>query len=78
MQREVASGAKTSVMEALQDAKIFSAVERIGWPDAFIEHGSSVSKLREDNGLSAEAILDKVLASYKELEIEVVATEKSR
>ncbi len=74
----ITGGLGTSVMEALQDAKIFSAVERIGWPDAFIEHGSSVSKLREDNGLSAEAILDKVLASYKELEVEVVATEKSR
>jgi 1-deoxy-D-xylulose-5-phosphate synthase len=60
----ITGGLGTAVMEALQTADLHCPVERIGWPDAFIEHGSSVSKLREENGLSAEAILERVLARY--------------
>lgn len=73
----ITGGLGTAVMEALQEAKTHCPVERIGWPDAFIEHGSSVSKLREENGLSAEAILDKVLARYQALQKQVAATKES-
>lgn len=63
----ITGGLGTAVMEALQSAKLqHCPVERIGWPDAFIEHGSSVNKLREENGLSPEAILERVLAKYQE------------
>ena len=52
-------------MEALQAADLHNCrVERIGWPDAFIEHGSSVKKLRNENGLSAEAIQERVIAKF--------------
>jgi 1-deoxy-D-xylulose-5-phosphate synthase len=62
----ITGGLSTAVMEALQTAKLqHCPVERIGWPDAFIEHGSSVKKLREENGLSPEAILERVLAKYQ-------------
>lgn len=62
----ITGGLGTAVMEALQTAKLqHCPVERIGWPDAFIEHGSSVNKLREENGLSPEAILERVLAKYQ-------------
>jgi 1-deoxy-D-xylulose-5-phosphate synthase len=60
----VTGGLGTAVSDALQDAGLLHPVERIGWPDAFIDHGSSVAKLREDYGLSAERILEKVLARY--------------
>lgn len=73
----ITGGLGTAVMEALQEAKIHRPVERIGWPDAFIEHGSSVSKLREENGLSAEAILEQVLSSYQSQQAEVTATKES-
>jgi 1-deoxy-D-xylulose-5-phosphate synthase len=33
-------------------------VVRVGWPDAFIEHGK-VESLREKYGLTAEAALEK-------------------
>ena len=56
-------------MEALQDADIHCSVQRIGWPDTFIEHGSSVTKLREENGLSAETILETVLARFQKVEV---------
>ena len=63
----ITGGLGTAVMEELQSAKLqHCPVERIGWPDAFIEHGSSVNKLREENGLSPEAILERVLAKYQE------------
>lgn len=57
----ITGGLGTAVMEALQEAEVSCPVERIGWPDTFVEHGSSVSKLREENGLSAEAMLERVL-----------------
>ncbi|TVP75105.1 MAG: 1-deoxy-D-xylulose-5-phosphate synthase [Puniceicoccaceae bacterium] len=60
----ITGGLGTAVMEALQEANSPCPVERIGWPDTFVEHGSSVARLRQDNGLSAEAILERVLAAY--------------
>jgi 1-deoxy-D-xylulose-5-phosphate synthase len=61
----ITGGLGTAVMEALQAADQYSPVERIGWPDAFIEHGTSVSQLRSENGLSPEAILEQVLAKFQ-------------
>src|SRR3984957_14943869 len=37
----LAGGFGSSVLEALQEAECTAAVERIGWPDRFVEHGSS-------------------------------------
>ncbi|MGB0409722.1 MAG: 1-deoxy-D-xylulose-5-phosphate synthase [Opitutales bacterium] len=53
-------GFGTAVVEALQSRALACPVERIGWPDEFVEHGSSVSALRESAGLNAEAILERV------------------
>jgi 1-deoxy-D-xylulose-5-phosphate synthase len=63
----ITGGLGTAVMEALQDADIHCSVQRIGWPDTFIDHGSSVAKLREAYSLSAEAILDTVLARFQKV-----------
>ena len=61
----ITGGLGSAVMEALQAADLHSCpIERIGWPDAFIEHGSSVNKLRDENGLSPKAILERVIAKF--------------
>jgi 1-deoxy-D-xylulose-5-phosphate synthase len=63
----ITGGLGTAVGEALQAADIQCPVERIGWPDAFIEHGSSVTILRDENGLSPESIRDRVVQRYERL-----------
>lgn len=64
----ITGGLGTAVMETLQDADIHCPVQRIGWPDAFIEHGSSVTRLRQEHGLSAESILETVLARFQKVD----------
>ena len=74
----VTGGLGTAIMEALQEAAIACPVQRIGWPDAFIEHGDSVTKLREENNLSSEKILEVVLARYRQIDVnEGVASEEA-
>ncbi len=55
------NGFGAACVEHLQDAGIRTPVERIGWPDKFIEHGKP-EILREKHGLTPQAALDKVLA----------------
>jgi len=57
-------GFGSNVLEALQDEGITTPVCRIGWPDNFVEHGSSVAHLRAENGLSPEAIEEKIFSHY--------------
>lgn len=52
-------GFGAAVIEHLHDAGIYTPVERIGWPDQFIEHGK-VDILREKHGLTVENALAKV------------------
>jgi 1-deoxy-D-xylulose-5-phosphate synthase len=61
----LAGGFGSAVLETLQEADCPVAVERIGWPDKFIEHGSSVEKLRAAYGLSPDAIHRRVLARWR-------------
>lgn len=63
----ISGGFGTAVMEALQANHCLHAVERIGWPDQFIEHGSSVAALRDTVGLNPQSILDRVLERYRAL-----------
>ena len=62
-------GFGSAVLEALQEAKtpanapVRARVERIGWPDVFVEHGDDVATLRAAHGLSPEAIHDRVRAA---------------
>ena len=46
-------GYGASVLELLNDKGISTPVARIGWPDQFIEHASTVDHLREKYGLTA-------------------------
>ncbi len=59
------NGFGASVIENLHDAGIHTPVERIGWPDQFIEHGKPET-LRELHGLTAEAAAEKVLKYFRE------------
>jgi 1-deoxy-D-xylulose-5-phosphate synthase len=53
-------GFGTAVLEALSDAGLSVPIERLGWPDAFIGHGSSQAALREAHGLSPASMLARV------------------
>jgi len=65
-------GFGSSVLEALQDADCPAAVERIGWPDKFVEHGSSVESLRAAYGLSPDEMHRRVLSRWRNLREERV------
>ncbi len=54
------NGFGSAVIEHLNDAGIKTPVERIGWPDQFIEHGR-VDILREKHGLTVERAMEKAL-----------------
>lgn len=51
-------GFGSAVLEYLSSKNLRVPVVRIGWPDAFIEHGK-VDQLREKHGLSVAAALEK-------------------
>ncbi len=54
----LAGGFGSAVLETLNSLDLATPVVRIGWPDAFIEHGK-VEALRAKYGLTAEAALEK-------------------
>ncbi|HEU5342215.1 1-deoxy-D-xylulose-5-phosphate synthase [Edaphobacter sp.] len=54
----LAGGFGSAVMETLNELDLHVPVVRVGWPDAFIEHGK-VDALRTKYGLTAEAALLK-------------------
>ena len=61
----LAGGFGSAIVEELQETGIQVPVERIGWPDQFIPHGSSDAQLRGDHGLSPETIEEKIIARWK-------------
>ena len=60
-------GFGSAVVEALQEAGAGTAVERIGWPDRFIDHGSSVAGLRAAHGLAPDDLHRRVLERWRRL-----------
>jgi 1-deoxy-D-xylulose-5-phosphate synthase len=71
----LAGGFGSAVLEALQEADCPTAVERIGWPDKFVEHGTSVDVLRASYGLSPDDIHRRVLARWRNLREEHIAAD---
>jgi 1-deoxy-D-xylulose-5-phosphate synthase len=57
-------GYGSSVLELLSAKRIHVPVVRIGWPDRFIEHASSVDHLRHKYGLTAENTVSQVKAQF--------------
>ncbi len=56
----VAGGFGSAVLETLQAANCLTPVERIGWPDKFIEHGTNAETLRAAYGLSTDDIVRRI------------------
>ena len=54
------NGFGLSIIELLHDEIINTPVERIGWPDKFIEHGKP-EILRKKHGITSEAAIGKIL-----------------
>ncbi|MGY8675641.1 MAG: transketolase C-terminal domain-containing protein, partial [Verrucomicrobiia bacterium] len=52
------------VMDYLATSGIRVPIKRIGWPDEFIEHASSVGYLRNKHGLTAEAAIEIVAEKF--------------
>ena len=61
----LAGGFGSAVLEALQDADCPAAVERLGWPDKFVEHGSSVAVLRAAHGLGPDELHRRILDRWR-------------
>jgi 1-deoxy-D-xylulose-5-phosphate synthase len=58
-------GYGSAVVELFNDRRIHVPVVRIGWPDQFIEHASSVDHLRQKYGLTAENAVAQVKAQFQ-------------
>src|SRR5580658_8202845 len=55
-------GYGASVLELLSEKRITTPVVRIGWPDQFIEHASTVDHLRQKYGLTANHVVARLKA----------------
>jgi 1-deoxy-D-xylulose-5-phosphate synthase len=66
----LAGGFGSAVLEALQEAGCPANVERIGWPDTFVQHGSSVEELRAANGLSPDHMHRRIVDRWRNLSAE--------
>jgi len=53
-------GYGSAVLELMAEKQIATPVIRIGWPDQYIEHASSVDYLREKYALTVNATVEKV------------------
>jgi 1-deoxy-D-xylulose-5-phosphate synthase len=68
----LSGGFGSAVLEALQEAECATPVERIGWPDRFVEHGSSADELRARYGMSRDDMRRRVLERWRKLSAERV------
>src|ERR1700733_13103754 len=68
----LAGGFGSAVMETLNVLELQVPVVRVGWPDAFIEHGK-VESLREKYGLTAEAALEKARPHLSKMMEQILA-----
>jgi 1-deoxy-D-xylulose-5-phosphate synthase len=57
-------GYGSSVLELFSDRRVATPVVRIGWPDQFIEHASSVDYLRQKYGLTVEHAVAQVRVAF--------------
>jgi 1-deoxy-D-xylulose-5-phosphate synthase len=54
-------GYGSTVMELFGDKQVTSPVLRVGWPDQFVEHATSVADLRNKYGLTAKDTVEKAM-----------------
>jgi 1-deoxy-D-xylulose-5-phosphate synthase len=60
----LSGGYGSSVLELFSEKQVSTPVVRIGWPDKFIEHASSVEYLREKHGLTAASAVAQVKSHF--------------
>ena len=58
------NGFGSSVIELLSNEKVDTPVERIGWPDEFVDHGK-VEQLREQHGLTSDNAVSLATAYFQ-------------
>ena len=61
-----AGGYGSSVLELFSEKQVHTPVVRIGWPDKFIEHATTVEYLREKHGLTVANTVAQVKAHFAE------------
>ena len=70
-------GYGSTVMELYGDKQVTTPVMRVGWPDQFVEHATSVADLRNKYGLTAKDTVEKAMevcpASSQKTRSEAVA-----
>ena len=60
-------GYGTAVLELFNEKNVTTPVVRIGWPDQFIEHATTVDELRKKYGLTVENTVTRVKAELAEI-----------
>jgi len=68
----LSGGFGSAVLEVLQDAGVHLPVERIGWPDEFVDHGTNVDILRTAHGISFEDTCRRVIERFRRQDEESV------
>ena len=68
-----AGGFGSAVLEVLQEAGCPLPVERIGWPDKFVEHGTNVDTLRAAYGLAPDDLFRRVRSRWHQIHVARVA-----
>ncbi len=63
----LAGGFGSAVLETLQEAGLPTPVERLGWPDRFVEHGSSQDRLRETCSLTHDDMARRIGARFRSI-----------
>ncbi|MDR2862621.1 MAG: hypothetical protein LBV54_01905, partial [Puniceicoccales bacterium] len=63
----LAGGFGSGVLEVLQEQPLLPGIVRIGWPDEFVEHGTSPEELRAAHGLSPDGIFERVAKKWREI-----------
>jgi 1-deoxy-D-xylulose-5-phosphate synthase len=61
----LAGGFGSAVLELFSDRRIEVPVVRVGWPDKFIEHASTVDDLRQKYGLTPDKTVELVKSVLK-------------
>ena len=64
----LAGGYGSLVSELLVAKKINTPLVRIGWPDQFIEHASSVGELRKKYGLTVESVVAQIKGTPRKMD----------
>jgi 1-deoxy-D-xylulose-5-phosphate synthase len=69
----ITGGYGSAVIEHFQEKGIHTPMIRVGWPDAFIEHATTVDELRRRHGLAPEQIEERIVKTLASSESNIAA-----